>query len=252
MGSACEVAPPFSFFRRLPRGPCTALGATSRPPPRNPVPGPPGVQKLTHRTPARARAVTRRRARASPSSSRTSRPTAWTSSSSCSPTTQTTGSGAHSSPSAPPSVPLRPQLKPRAHAVHQRSVPPACRNAAPERSARQALRHPYFRELREADKRQKALMNPEYSASLSAQPSTASAGHAMAVNLAAMQQQQHQQQQQQQLEDSGKASLARHIQVRARACLSQRGSLPHHTRSSLAALIARSVEWCCSRRARRP
>lgn len=30
-------------------------------------------------------------------------------------------------------------------------------------SARQALRHPYFRELREAEKRQKALMTPDLS-----------------------------------------------------------------------------------------
>lgn len=45
-------------------------------------------------------------------------------------------------------------------------------------SARQALRHPYFRELREAEKRQKAMMsNPEMPLSLSAQPSAASQGH---------------------------------------------------------------------------
>lgn len=33
-------------------------------------------------------------------------------------------------------------------------------------SARQALRHPYFRELREAEKRQKAMLAPDIQGSL--------------------------------------------------------------------------------------
>jgi hypothetical protein len=48
----------------------------------------------------------------------------------------------------------------------------------PPCSARQALRHPYFRDLREAEKRQKALMTPEVTG-LAPPMQAVGLGHAM-------------------------------------------------------------------------